>query len=177
MWKSNLFDSSSSFFFQPNTTNPKCKPVILVFKSKKKMYCMYFTILQRGSLEESVTKNTFNSILILCLYKFRSGYMQIIQIFFTKQEYILSVLIGGGNFSAFDWIFYLDQNRIPIVTPPWIRHWIWVCIQKSLLECCCWGSIWKKSEFCHFSVQNGPKWCPWQSWNWSYATFSIGILL
>ena len=64
---------------------------------------MYFTIFQRGSLEESVTKNTFNSILILCLYKFRSGYMQIIQIFFTKQEYILSVLIGeGGNFSPFD---------------------------------------------------------------------------
>ena len=45
---------------------------------------MYFTIFQRGSLEESVTKNTFNSILILCLYKFRSGYMQIIQIFFHK---------------------------------------------------------------------------------------------
>ena len=59
---------------------------------------MYFTIFQRGSLEESVTKNTFNSILILCLYKFRSGYMQIIQIFFTKQEYILSVLIGGAIF-------------------------------------------------------------------------------
>ena len=57
---------------------------------------MYFTIFQRGSLEESVTKNTFNSILILCLYKFRSGYVQIIQIFFINSNN------RGGNFSPFD---------------------------------------------------------------------------
>ena len=112
LWKSSLFDSSSSIFcfcfLQPKATNPKCKLVILVFKSKKR-YCMYFTIFQRGSLEESVTKNTFNSILILCLYKFRSGYVQIIQIFFINSNNR-----GGGNFSPFNWIFYLDQNRIPI---------------------------------------------------------------
>ena len=57
---------------------------------------MYFTVFQRGSLEESVTKNTFNSILILCLYKFRSGYVQIIQIFFINSNN------RGGNFSPFD---------------------------------------------------------------------------
>ena len=54
---------------------------------------MYFTVFQRGNLEESVNKNTFNSILIPCLYKFRSGYMQIIQIFFSQNRYIFSVLI------------------------------------------------------------------------------------
>ena len=60
---------------------------------------MYFTVFQRGSLEESVTKNESNSILIPCLYKFRSGYMKINQNFFlTKHEYIFSVLIGGNQF-------------------------------------------------------------------------------
>ena len=60
---------------------------------------MYFTVFQRGNLEESVNKNTFNSILIPCLYKFRSGYMKINQNFFlTKHEYIFSVLIGGSQF-------------------------------------------------------------------------------
>ena len=52
---------------------------------------MYFTVFQRGNLEESVNKNTFNSISIPCLYKFRSGYMQIIQNFFSQNRNIFLV--------------------------------------------------------------------------------------
>ena len=87
MWKSNLFHPL--FFFGPKTAYPKCKPVILVFKSKKKWHCIYFTI--SSEVEVSLSKNTFYSILLCFLYKLKLGYMQNILIF-PKQEHIFSVL-------------------------------------------------------------------------------------
>ena len=57
----------------------------------------WFTFSQIGSLEESVTKNTFYSILIPCLYNSDQDIFKLFLFFFAKQEYIFSVLVEGDS--------------------------------------------------------------------------------